>query len=84
MIKMPNIVSIKSYIFTTEPSYKTHAGILLAESYEDGNMIILERIYEDLTDLEIDLAVAQHREKYPIIILDWGKLYEDSVPNKER
>jgi hypothetical protein len=84
MIKMPNIVSIKSYIYTTEPSYRKYQGILLAESYDDGNIIVLERIYPELTDLEVELAVAQNREKYPIIILDWGELYEANVPDRER
>jgi hypothetical protein len=84
MIKMPNIVSIKSYIFTTEPEFRKYPGVLLAESYEDGNLVILERIYNDLTDLEVELAVAQHREKCPIIILDWGELYEANVSDKER
>ena len=75
MIKVPDIVSIKSQI---NLSGKIHSGILLAEEYNNGKVIVLERIYNNLTGIEIDIAVAHGKEQYLDIIKDWGELYEIS------
>lgn len=77
MLKPSDILSLRVRI---KKDGEYHDGYALGERFLNKKILILERNYKSVTDLDIDLAISENREFIVQVIEDWGELYEKHRP----
>lgn len=79
MLSIPDILSLKVSIMKDDV---LHYGIALGERYPNKAILILERYYNTVSDLDVELAFNNGLEFIDEIMEDWGEMFEQNKPKE--